>query len=105
MTTAAHLTTNLQARLAPHPARHSAPPPPAPEVPPRQEVPDFPPIRRGVGSRHRLRQAVRLRPGILAVGLLAAATALTAGPLRHGPPPGPAAAGPAICTRSGAPTG
>ncbi|WP_030270677.1 hypothetical protein [Streptomyces sp. NRRL B-24484] len=54
-------------------------------------MPDFPPIRRGSGGRHRLQQAVRHRPGVLAAGLLAAATALAAGPFRPGPPPVPAA--------------
>ncbi|PBC78170.1 hypothetical protein BX265_2932 [Streptomyces sp. TLI_235] len=63
-----------------------APPPPC-SVPPRRSVPDFPPIRRGSGGRHRLQQAVRHRPGVLAAGLIAAATALAAGPLRPGPPP------------------
>ncbi|MFD9125966.1 hypothetical protein [Kitasatospora sp. NPDC059571] len=65
--------------------------PPPPGVPPRRQVPGFPPIRRGSGGRHRLQQAVRHRPGFIAAGLLAAATALTAGPLRPGPPPPTAA--------------
>jgi hypothetical protein len=73
--------------------------PPAPAVPPRRAVPDFPPIRRGAGGRHRLQQAVRHRPGFLATGLLAAATALSAGPLRPAPPP-PAAA-PPVAAESG----
>ncbi|MDQ0310223.1 hypothetical protein J2S46_004779 [Kitasatospora herbaricolor] len=47
----------------------------------------FAPIRRGGSGRHRLQQAVRHRPGVLVTGLLAAATALAAGPLRPGPPP------------------
>lgn len=64
-----------------------APPLPATSVPPRQEVPVFPPIRRGGGGRHRLQQAVRHRPGVLTAGLLAAATALATGPLRSAPPP------------------
>ncbi|MEV6211222.1 hypothetical protein [Kitasatospora sp. NPDC051914] len=65
---------------------HPASPLPLPfAVPPRREVPDFPPIRRGSGGRHRLQQAVRHRPSVLAAGLLAAATALAAGPLRPGP--------------------
>lgn len=59
----------------------------APAVPPRQVVPVFPPIRRGAGGRHRLQQAVRHRPGLLATSLLAAATAFAAGPLRPGSPP------------------
>ncbi|BFV57676.1 hypothetical protein KCMC57_up27800 [Kitasatospora sp. CMC57] len=56
-------------------------------VPPRQVVPVFPPIRRGSGGRHRLQRAVRHRPGLLTTSLLAAATALAAGPLRPGSPP------------------
>ncbi|GAA2804526.1 hypothetical protein GCM10010441_31650 [Kitasatospora paracochleata] len=62
------------------------PPLPPTAVPPRRGVPLFPPIRGG-GGWHRLRQAVRRRPGVLATGLLAAATALTAGPLHPGAPP------------------
>ncbi|GJF32785.1 hypothetical protein KNE206_54850 [Kitasatospora sp. NE20-6] len=66
----------------------TCPVPPLPlSVPPRRAVPDFPPVRRGSGGRHRLQQAVRHRPGVLAAGLVAAATALAAGPLRPGPPP------------------
>ncbi|MER8183010.1 hypothetical protein [Kitasatospora sp. NPDC094015] len=66
-------------------AAHSAPLP-APAVPPRQEVPYFTPIRRGGGGRHRLRQAVRHRPGLLLAGVLTA-VALTSGVLRGGEPP------------------
>ncbi|MEV4557076.1 hypothetical protein AB0K51_08770 [Kitasatospora sp. NPDC049285] len=74
------------------------PPLPAAIVPPRREVPDFPPIRGTGRGRHRLRQAVRRRPGLLAAGLLALATALTAGPLRPGaPPPGTLSPGPPGC--------
>ncbi|WP_371479883.1 hypothetical protein [Kitasatospora sp. NBC_00315] len=58
----------------------------APAVPPGRTVPAFAPIRRGGSGRHRLQQAVRHRPGVLVTGLLAVATALTAGPLRPGPP-------------------
>ncbi|WP_371498730.1 hypothetical protein OG871_22195 [Kitasatospora sp. NBC_00374] len=76
-------------------AAHLTPPPQAPAVPPRQEVPLFPPIRPGGGGRHRLRQAVRHRPGMLVAGLLAAAAALSAGPLRLGPPP-PATIAPVV---------
>ncbi|MFD8599601.1 hypothetical protein ACFV1L_31810 [Kitasatospora sp. NPDC059646] len=69
------------------------PPLPAAAVPPRREVPDFPPIRGTARGRHRLRQAVRRRPGVFAVGCLALAAALGPGPLRPAPPPGPGAAG------------
>ncbi|WP_354641999.1 hypothetical protein [Kitasatospora camelliae] len=95
-----------------------APPPLATTVPPRHAVPAFPPIRRGGGGRHRLRQAVRHRPGVLATGLLAAATALAAGPLRPGPPvpatssapvPSPGATGGSVgiahCSGTAAPPG
>ncbi|AUY50132.1 hypothetical protein C2142_15715 [Streptomyces sp. CB01881] len=62
---------------------------PAPAVPPRREVPSFPPIRRGSGRLHRLRQAVRYRPGPPALLLLAVAAALAFGPARAGlSPPG-----------------
>ncbi|MFG2824342.1 hypothetical protein ACGFX4_33545 [Kitasatospora sp. NPDC048365] len=70
------------------------PPLPATAVPPRRDIPPFPPIRRGGGGRHRLQHAVRRRPGVLVTGLIAALTALAAGPLRPGPPP---AAPPAGC--------
>ncbi|GAA3010308.1 hypothetical protein GCM10020229_22410 [Kitasatospora albolonga] len=84
----------------------TAPPAAAPAVPPRRVVPPFPPIRRGSGGRHRLQQAVRHRPGLLATGLLAAATALAAGPLR--PPAGPVPAAEAValprCTGSAPPS-
>ncbi|MEU6234622.1 hypothetical protein [Kitasatospora sp. NPDC047058] len=60
---------------------------PAPAVPPRREVPPFPPIRRGGGRGHRLRQALRHRPGVPAVLLLAVAAALAFGPARAGLPP------------------
>lgn len=81
---------------------------PAPEsastVPPRRAVPEFPTIRRGGGGRHRLQQAVRHRPGVLVTGLLAAATALAAGPLRPGTPvPAPPTNSQTIAGASGAP--
>lgn len=62
---------------------------PAPAVPPRREVPPFPPIRRGGGRGHRLRQALRHRPAVPVVLLLALAAALALGPARAWlPPPG-----------------
>ncbi|KDN83919.1 hypothetical protein KCH_45680 [Kitasatospora cheerisanensis KCTC 2395] len=64
------------------------PPLPAVAVPPRREVPDFPPIRGTARGRHRLRQALRRRPGACAAGFLALAAALASGPLRPAPPPG-----------------
>ncbi|MFC8450924.1 hypothetical protein [Kitasatospora sp. NPDC057223] len=84
--------TNCPQPLLPAAPRHRASarravPACAPAVPPRRTVPAFPPIRRGGTGRHRLQQAVRHRPGVLATGLLAAVTALAAGPLRPGPPP------------------
>ncbi|MFJ1703431.1 hypothetical protein [Kitasatospora sp. NPDC088346] len=82
-------------------ATHLAPPPHAPTVPPRQEVPLFPPIRPGGRARHRLRQTVRHRPGVLLAVLLVAAAALSAGPLRLGPPP-PATVVPTTGPSSGA---
>ena len=48
-------------------------------------MPEFRPIRCGGGGRHRLRQAVRHRPGVLVTGLLAAATAVGVGAVRPGP--------------------
>ncbi|KJS55715.1 hypothetical protein [Streptomyces rubellomurinus] len=65
---------------------------PAPTVPPRREVPSFPPIRRGCGGWHRWRAAVRRRAGPalllgLALVLLAVAAALASGPARAGLPP------------------
>ncbi|MDH6577049.1 hypothetical protein [Kitasatospora sp. MAP5-34] len=87
------MSTQLEPLLPRLPRPHPSPPARAtvpafaPAVPPRRAVPAFAPIRRGSGGRHRLRQAVRHRPGVLAAGLLATATALTAGPLRPGPPP------------------
>ncbi|RKE20758.1 hypothetical protein [Streptomyces sp. TLI_171] len=77
------------------------PPLPAALVPPRREVPDFPPIRGTARGRHRLRHAVRRRPGLLAVASLALAAALTSGPLRPAPPPlaGPSPGG-AECPRT-----
>ena len=65
---------------------------PAPTVPPRREVPSFPPIRRGCGGRHRWGAAVRRRAGPvlllgLALVLLAVAAALASGPARAGLPP------------------
>lgn len=98
------MTTHLEP-LLPHPrlsAVRAAAPASASAVPPRRTVPVFAPIRRGSGGRHRLQQAVRHRPGVLAAGLLAAATALTAGPLRPGPPP-PAATSAAAAEPVGAP--
>ncbi len=76
---------------ATEPGRHRASarravPASAPAVPPRRRVSAFAPIRRGGSGRHRLQQAARHRPGIVVTGLLAAATALAAGPLRPGPP-------------------
>ena len=68
------------------------PPLPAALVPPRREVPDFPPIRGTARGRHRLRQAVRRRPGLLAVVCLALAAAFGSGPPRPAPPPGSEAA-------------
>ncbi|MFI9270707.1 hypothetical protein ACIGXM_08360 [Kitasatospora sp. NPDC052896] len=56
-------------------------------IPPRQVVHDFAPIRCGASRRYRLWQAVRHRPGLLAGGLLAAATALAVGPAPPGTPP------------------
>ncbi|MER7669464.1 hypothetical protein ABTY61_13460 [Kitasatospora sp. NPDC096128] len=62
---------------------------PAPTVPPRREVPSFPPIRRGCGGWHRWRRAVRRRGGVPALVLLAVASALASGPARAGLPPPP----------------
>ncbi|MFI5531581.1 hypothetical protein ACIA8O_23905 [Kitasatospora sp. NPDC051853] len=97
-------TTTALATAALTTARAAAPAA-VPAVPPRRVVPPFPPIRRGSGGRHRLQQAVRHRPGLLATGLLAAATALAAGPLR--PPAGPVPAAEAValprCTGSAPP--
>ncbi|GHF85953.1 hypothetical protein GCM10018790_74330 [Kitasatospora xanthocidica] len=59
---------------------------PAPAVPPRQELPGFPPIRRGCGGWHRWRSAAR-RSGVPALVLLAVAAALAFGPARAGLPP------------------
>ncbi len=64
------------------------PPLPAALVPPRREVPDFPPIRGTARGRHRLRCALRRRPGRFAAGCLVLAAALLACPLRGAPPPG-----------------
>ncbi|WP_329566879.1 hypothetical protein [Kitasatospora sp. NBC_01266] len=90
MTTTA--TTSTTAPPSPTARRCAQQPPPRcpSPLPPRQTVPEFRPIRRGGGGRQRLRQAVRHRPGVLATSLLAAATAIAAGPLYPGPP-GPAA--------------
>jgi hypothetical protein len=56
----------------------AAPAVPAPYIPPRRSVPQFPPIRPGGrGGRRLLRRAVRRRRGPLAVGLAVAATVLT----------------------------
>ncbi|TQF03743.1 hypothetical protein E6W39_17765 [Kitasatospora acidiphila] len=55
--------------------------PPAPEpapLPPRRPVPDFRPIRRGGGGRHRLRQAACYRPGAMLTGLVVCTTAALA---------------------------
>ncbi|MET8539345.1 hypothetical protein ABZW03_01615 [Kitasatospora sp. NPDC004799] len=60
---------------------------PAPAVPPRQELPSFPPIRRGCGGWHRWRSAVRRRAGVPVLVLLAVAAALALGPARAGLPP------------------
>lgn len=62
---------------------------PAPAVPPRQELPSFPPIRRGCGGWHRWRSAVRRRTGVPVLVLLAVAAALALGPARAGLPPPP----------------
>ncbi|HJD85657.1 hypothetical protein ABZX88_18840 [Kitasatospora aureofaciens] len=71
---------------------------PAPTVPPRQEVPSFPPIRRGCGGWHRWRRAVRRRAGVPALVLLAVAAALAFGPARAGlPPPSEGAVGRTGC--------
>ncbi|MGA5818444.1 hypothetical protein ACPC54_11365 [Kitasatospora sp. NPDC094028] len=76
---------------------------PAPTVPPRREVPSFPPIRRGCGGRHRWRAAVRRRAGPalllgLALLVLAVAAALASGPAWAGlPPPGGGPVGRAGC--------
>ncbi|MFF7992955.1 hypothetical protein ACFZDG_24565 [Kitasatospora xanthocidica] len=75
---------------------------PAPAVPPRQELPGLPPIRRGCGGWHRWRSAVR-RAGVPALVLLAVAAALALGPARAGlPPTGGGALGRTSC-HSGAP--
>ena len=70
------------------PQRHARRPLPraASTVPPRRCVPEFRPIRRGAGGSHRVQQAVRHRPAVLLTGLLAAAAAIAAGPLRPGLP-------------------
>ncbi|MFF4340465.1 hypothetical protein ACFY00_11045 [Kitasatospora sp. NPDC001540] len=65
----------------------SLPPLPAALVPPRREVPDFPPIRGTARGRHRLRCALRRRPGRFAAGCLLLAAVLLSGPLRGAPPP------------------
>jgi hypothetical protein len=71
---------------------------PAPTVPPRREVPSFPPIRRGCGGWHRWRRAVRRRAGVPALVLLAVAAALALGPARAGlPPPSGGAVGRTGC--------
>ncbi|WP_035846654.1 hypothetical protein [Kitasatospora azatica] len=69
------MTESLSPR---HPVHQPAPPVPA-ALPPGRSVPEFRPIRRGGGGRHRLRQAVRHRPGAVVTGLVAAATAALAG--------------------------
>ncbi|MGW6912805.1 hypothetical protein ACWGB8_03110 [Kitasatospora sp. NPDC054939] len=66
-------------------------PAPAPAVPPRHELPQFPPIRAGCTRRHRLRRTVRGPGMLLAAGLLLAGAALVAEPRQAGLPP-PAAA-------------
>lgn len=65
---------------------------PAPTVPPRREVPSFPPIRRGCGGWHRWRRAVRRRAGVPALVLLAVVAALAFGPARAWLPPPPGGA-------------
>lgn len=71
---------------------------PAPAVPPRREVPSFPPIRRGCGGRHRWRSALRRRGCVPSLVLLAAAAALASGPARAGlPPPAGGAVGRTGC--------
>ncbi|MEV0530285.1 hypothetical protein [Kitasatospora sp. NPDC050463] len=71
---------------------------PAPAVPPRQEVPSFPPIRRGGGRLHRLRRAVRHRVAAPALLLLVLAAVLAFGPTRAGlSPPGAASVGRTGC--------
>ncbi|MGW4384680.1 hypothetical protein [Kitasatospora sp. NPDC004531] len=68
------------------------PPLPAALVPPRREVPDFPPICGTARGRHRLRQAVRRRPGLLAASCLALAAVVASGPPGPAPPPSPGSA-------------
>ncbi|MFD5464387.1 hypothetical protein ACFWIQ_16415 [Kitasatospora sp. NPDC127059] len=76
---------------------------PAPSVPPRREVPSFPPIRRGCGGWYRWRRAVRRLGGVPALVLLAVAAALASGPLQAGlPPPSGATVGRTGC-QSGLP--
>ncbi|MFE9425147.1 hypothetical protein ACFYNO_19475 [Kitasatospora sp. NPDC006697] len=75
-----------------HRRTHQRPPAPLPgPLPPRRPVPEFRPIRRGGGGRHRLRQAVPHRPGAVLAGLLLCTTAaLAADPLSAvlpAPPP------------------
>jgi hypothetical protein len=56
-------------------------------VPARRTVPVFAPIRLRATGRHRLRQAVRHRPGALAAGVVVTVTALAgAAGLATGPP-------------------
>ncbi|GAA1985655.1 hypothetical protein GCM10009738_76610 [Kitasatospora viridis] len=65
-----------------HRRTHHRPPVPAPRpLPPRRVVPEFRPIRRGGGGRHRLRRAVPHRCGAALAGLVVCTTAaLAAGP-------------------------
>lgn len=69
-------------------ARRHAVPACGPSVPPRRELPQFPPIRAG-GGRYGLRRAVPGRTGTLLAGslLAAAAAGLLAGPVTAGLPP------------------
>lgn len=76
---------------------------PAPTVPPRREVPSFPPIRRGCGGWHRWRRAARRRAGVPALVLLAVAAALASAPVRAGLSPSPAGAAGRLGCPSGPP--
>jgi hypothetical protein len=71
----------MNGSTTPRHRRPHRPPAPAPApLPPRRAVPDFRPICRGGGGRHRLRQAARYRPGAMLTGLaLCAGAALATG--------------------------
>ncbi|GAA2790140.1 hypothetical protein GCM10010505_17400 [Kitasatospora aburaviensis] len=85
--------------------RRSPLPLPAPTVPPRREVPPFPPIRRGGGRLHRLRRVLWQRPAAPALVLLAVAAALALGPGRAGLSPPDGAPAPHSVGRTGCPSG